>query len=235
MQLSPIQNHIISRLKNADHLRYRDLRPEDTANDLFNYHLKMLISKQLVNKDTLGYCLSGLGREYVADVYHTNDQANRLFKINVITIVSRLENGALQILTQERHAQPSYGQIGVMGGTILKGETFTDGACRKLQQETGLRADFRVVGIERRRLYKSDELFSDVLFPICYADSYSGSLLETTEFGDNYWVGIDQAILNDTRPFDSIEAIPYVLSVIGDGTISSLPFFCNETMQKDTI
>jgi 8-oxo-dGTP pyrophosphatase MutT (NUDIX family) len=235
MQLSPIQNHIISCLKNADSLRYRDLRPEGTPNDLFNYHLKMLLSKQLVDKDESGYRLSGLGREYVADAYHTNDQANRLFKINVITVVSGMENGVCQILTQERHAQPSYGQVGVMGGTILKGEIFTDGACRKLQQETGLRADFRVIGIERRRLYKSNELFSDVLFPICYAGSYSGTLLETTEFGDNYWVDIDQAILNDTRPFDSIQAIPKVLKAIRDGTISELPFFCDETTQKDTI
>lgn len=235
MQLSPIQNHIISRLKNADCLRYRDLRPEDTANDLFNYHLKMLLSKRLVNKSVRGYSLSDLGREYVADIYHTNDQANRLFKINVITIVSHVENGTLQILTQERHAQPSYGQVGVMGGTILKGETFAEGACRKLQQETGLRADFRVLGMERRRLYKSNELFSDVLFPICYADSYSGNLLKTTEFGDNYWVDIDQAIVNDTRSFDSIQTIPKVLRAIKTGTITSLPFFCEETLQKDTI
>jgi 8-oxo-dGTP pyrophosphatase MutT (NUDIX family) len=233
MPLSSIQNYIISRLKNADTLRYRDMKPADTPNDLFNYHLKTLMSKQLIEKLPEGYRLSSQGREYVADIHHTSDQANRLFKVNVITIVSRIQNGEIQILTQTRSSQPSYGQVGVMGGTILKGESFLDGAHRKLQQETGLEATFRLFGIERRQLYKSDKLFSDVLFPICYADSHTGELIETTEFGHNYWAPIEMAIANDSRPFDSIQAIPKVLTALKNGTLDTFPFFCNETVQKN--
>ena len=228
-----VQNYIISKLKNADVLRYRDLRPNDTPNDLFNYHLKMLISKEIVEKDLSGYKLSPKGHEYVADVFHSNDQANRLFKLNVITIISRMGDDGLEILTQERHSQPSYGHIGVMGGTILKGESFTEGAKRKLLQETGLLAEFKLAGIERRQLYKNDKLFSDVLFPICYADSHEGDLEEMTEFGRNYWEKIDQAIINDTREFDSIQAIVKVLKAIQNGTVDSLPFFCDERIQRD--
>jgi len=234
VRLSPVQNYIISCLKNAKTLRYRDLRPEDTANDLFNYHLKMLIGRQLVEKTRDGYRLSDEGHKYVADIYHTSDQANRLFKVNVITIVSRIERGEIQILTQLRRSQPSYGHVGVMGGTIMKGESFVEGACRKLRQESGLSAYFRVVGLERRQLIKSNQLFSDVLFPICYADNSTGILEKETEFGHNYWEDIDQAILNDTRSFDSIQAIPRVLRAVKEGTIDSLSFFCDETIQKDT-
>lgn len=194
----------------------------------------MLLSKGVVNKDVDGYRLSQKGHEYVADVYHTSDQANRLFKINVITIVSRMKAGRLEILTQERQSQPSYGLVGVMGGTILKGEAVTDGATRKLQQETGLSATFRLAGFERRRLYKNNKLFSDVLFPICYSALYEGELIETTEFGRNYWESIDQAIINDTRSFDSIMAIPKVLRAMKNGTIDSLPLFYDETVQKDS-
>lgn len=228
-----VQNYIISKLKNADTLRYRDLRPSDTPNDLFNYHLKMLISRKIVEKDTQGYRLSAKGHEYVADVFHSSDQANRLFKLNVITIVSRMGNEGLEILTQERHSQPSYGHVGVMGGTILKGESFTEGAKRKLLQETGLSAEFKLLGIERRQLYKNNKLFSDVLFPICYADSYEGDLEEMTEFGRNYWEKIDPAIINDTREFDSIQAVATVLKALRDDTIDSLPFFCDERIQRD--
>lgn len=234
MQPLSVQDYIISRLKNADLLRYRDLKPVDAPNDLFNYHLKRLITRQLIDKRPEGYSLSAKGREYVADVYHTSDQANRLFKMNVITIVSRMHDGKLQILTQIRHSQPSYGQVGVMGGTIIKGESFVAGATRKLRQETGLSAEFQLVGFERRQLYKSDKLFSDVLFPICYARESTGELREITEFGHNYWEDIDQAIKNDTRLFDSIQAIPKVLKAIKEGAITTLPFFCEETIQKDT-
>lgn len=234
MNLPVIQNHIISKLKNANSLRYRDLKPEVTANDLFNYHLKALVSKALVSKTENGYTLSETGRAYVADVYHTSDpQLNRLFKVNVITIVSRLHEGVIEILSQRRNSQPSFGMVDVMGGTIVKGEDMLDGARRKLKAETGLIANFRLIGIERRRLYKSDELFSDVLFPICYADNSEGEPI-STEYGENFWVPIDQAIKNADRPFDNIAAVVTSLKAINDGTIDMLPHFYTETTQKDT-
>ncbi len=235
MSMPDVQNYIISKLKNADSLRYRDLKPEHTANDLFNYHLKALVNKDIVSKTQNGYGLSEQGRAYVADVYHTSDPTlNRLFKINVITIVSGLQNGDLEILSQRRNSQPSFGMVDVMGGTILKGEDLLEGASRKLKNETGLVATFKLLGFEKRRLYKGGELFSDVLFPICYADEYKGELL-STEFGDNFWVPINDAIKNTNRPYDSIEAIKTCLEAIRDNEIDNLPLFYNETTQDDNI
>lgn len=232
MNLPEVQNHIISKLKNAGSLRYRDLKPEDTPNDLFNYHLKSLVSKDLINKVENGYTLSESGQAYVADVYHTSDpRLNRLFKVNVITIVSRINNGVTEILTQQRNSQPSHGLVDVMGGTILKGEDILDGASRKLQDETGLTAQFKLLGFERRRIYKEDELFSDIIFPICYADNHEGELI-STEYGENFWVNIDQAIKNADRPFDNIAAIVTSLKAVQEGTIGSLPLFFTETTQK---
>jgi ADP-ribose pyrophosphatase YjhB (NUDIX family) len=231
--LSAIQNHIISQLKNADSLRYRDIKPVEVPNDLYNYHLQTLVSKGLIDKHDDGYSLSEAGREYVADIHHTSDQSNRLFKVNVITVVSRVHNDRLQVLVQERMSQPSYGIIGVMGGTILKGESMTDGARRKLQQETGLSAEFKVLGIERRHLYKNRDLFSDVLFPICYATEHSGELQEMTAFGRNFWMDIGEAIALNERPYDSIASITKVLRAIQSGEVGNLPFFYEETVQSD--
>lgn len=229
MNLPEIQNFIISKLKNADTLRYRDLKPPDTANDLFNYHLKSLVQKGIVSKETTGYGLSDKGRAYVADVYHTSDpQLNRLFKINVITIVSRINDGKLEILSQRRNSQPSHGMVDVMGGTILKGEDLLDGASRKLKDETGLDAQFKLLGFEKRRQYKNNKLFSDILFPICYAQSYSGELI-STKFGENFWVGIDEAIKNTDRPHDNIKAIKMCLESLRDNKPTHL--FYSETSQ----
>ena len=219
MDLPTIQHHIISQLKNAGYLRYRDMHPQDdTPNDLYNYHLKSLIKKGLVDKTKQGYCLSTDGQRYVADVWHTSDESQRLFKVNVITVVSRSNGTNLEILNQRRTSQPSYGIVGVPGGTILKGEPLLEGASRKLRQETGLIGNFKLIGIERRFFYKDGELFSDVLFPICYSDNTQGEFLEKTEFGENFWVDIDQAILNDTREEDQIEGISNFLSNLKNGT-----------------
>lgn len=231
--LPSVQSHIISKLKNADVLRFRDMHPENVPRDLYSYHLRMLLAKRLVNKSAVGYVLTPEGQRYVADTYHTSDPANRLFKINVITIISRVHDGQFEILNQERHAQPSFGKVGVMGGTIMKGEPLLEGASRKLKDETGLSAEFRQVGQERRMRYVNGELFSDVLFPICYASLVTGELHDT-EYGRNFWVSISQAIKNEQSPYDSIAAITTALKAIRDGRIDALPFFYQETLQHDS-
>jgi 8-oxo-dGTP pyrophosphatase MutT (NUDIX family) len=231
MQLSPIQNHIISRLKNADSLRYSDMKPRDTANDLYNYHLKELLRKRLIAKIENGYTLTETGRQRVADVHHTSDQANRLFKINVITIVVRRTDQGVEVLNQVRHSQPSFGKVGVMGGTVVKGEPLLDAAARKLFTETGVTATFRLLGYERRISYEGDVLFSDILFPICYSDTSSGEPVDT-EFGHNFWSPIAEAIQHETDPHDSIASIRTCLQAIQDGTIAHLPLFYTETEQQ---
>lgn len=233
--LSPIQSHIISRLKNAQSLRYSELQPEKVPNDLFNYHLQHLVKKEFIIKSDDGYTLSDKGIKHVADPYPRNDAITSLFKINVITIVSRVTDGKIEILNQIRKSNPSYGKVGVMGGVVLKGELIEPAAQRKLKQETGLDAEFKLIGSERRIMYKSGELFSDLLFPIAYADSYSGELIIDSNFGHNMWVSIDEAIKNESAEFDSIKSITLALKAIKDGSIKSLPFFFKEEIQSDKL
>lgn len=236
---SPIQNHIMSKLKNAKSLRYSELMPEyRVQNDLFNYHLQFLVKKGFVEKlgkvgEYDGYTLSELGIKHVADPILSDSKViTSLFKSNVITIVSRVIDGKIEILNQLRKSNPSYGKVGVMGGVIWKGENTLTAASRKLKQETGLEAEFRLVGIERRIMYVKDELFSDLFFPIAYSDTVTGGELQSTEFGENMWVPIDQAIQNESNPFDSIAMITTVLKAIQDGTVSQLPFLYEEVTKR---
>ncbi len=233
--LSPIQNNILSKLKNAKSLRYGELQSKKIPNDLFNYHLQFLVKKGLLIRSKDGYSLSDTGIKHVADPYLENNSITSLFKINVITIVSRKIKGRIEILNQIRKSNPSYGKVGVMGGVVLKGELIEPAATRKLKQETGLEAKFKFVGCERRIMYKQGELFSDLLFPVAYADSYHGDLIEDSDFGHNMWVPIDKAIKNESAEFDSLKSIVTTLKAIKKGTIKKLPFFFEENIQSDTI
>ncbi len=234
-RFSPIQNHILSKLKNARTLRYSDMQPEDIPNDLFNYHLQFLVKKGYVARTADGYALAEAGVKHVADpdIATEEEKIASTFKINVITIVSRMNKGAWEILNQVRKSHPSFGKVGVMGGIVRKGEALEAAAKRKLKAETGLDAHFRIVGIERRMMYRGDALFSDVVFPIAYADSYGGELEEDTEYGHNIWVGLDEAIKNESAPFDSIRKNADVLRAIREGSIGTLPFFYEEDIQKE--
>jgi 8-oxo-dGTP pyrophosphatase MutT (NUDIX family) len=234
VNFSPVQNFILSKLKNAKSLRYSELQPKKMANDLFNYHLQFLVKKGFLNKEEDGYSLSETGVKHMADPYPATatPQITSLFKSNVLTVVSRIHNGEIQILNQLRKSNPSYGKIGVMGGVILKGESTEDAATRKLKAETGLDADFKVVGIHRRMMYVKNELFSDLYFPIAYSDEVRGELIKETEYGENMWVDIDQAIQNESAEFDSITSLIPVLKAIKDGNIHSMPFLYEENTQR---
>lgn len=231
--MSTVQRDIISRLKNADSLRYAQLKPDpEIPNDLYNYHLRKLVSDGLVEKTAHGYTLSPSGHRYVADVHHTSDQHDRLFKYNVLLIVTRMIDGQLHILNQRRTAQPSYGIVGIPGGTILKSEPLREGASRKLHQETGLLSGtFRYLGTERRIMYRNDQFFSDVLFPICLCEDATGEPA-STEFGENFWVPIDDAITNDSRPDDHIDSIPRILRALQDDTLDQLQGFYHEQIVR---
>lgn len=212
MSNSHIQRTIISTLKNADTLRYSQLLPANTDRDLFNYHLRQLVDTGMVEKlpDKQGYRLSLKGQRRVADALHTSDQADRLFKVNVLLIVTKQQDSMLYILNQHRTAQPDYGIWGVPGGTIVKAEPLLEGASRKLLQETGLTATFEYIATTRRIVYKNNILFADVLFPLCLATTSSGNIVDT-EFGHNAWVSIDQAITNEGQ---RIELLPKVLAAL---------------------
>jgi len=227
-----IQRDIIARLKNADSLRFSQLKPhQDIPNDLYNYHLKQLIGDGLIEKIETGYQLSAAGKRHVADVHHTSDQDDRLFKFNALLIVTRRTDGTLYILNQRRTSQPSYGIVGLPGGTILKSEPLLDGAQRKLTQETGLSGSFRYLGTERRILYDGARLFSDVLFPFCLCEDAIGEPIPT-EFGENFWSPIDAAIANDSRIHDHIDYIPKVLTAIRDDTLTELQGFYHEQLSR---
>jgi hypothetical protein len=231
---SPIQNHIFLKLKNSKSLRYSQIQLKDIPNDLFNYHLQFLVKKGFVSKSDRGYALSDLGVKHVADYNPplSRNHATDLFKINVLTVVSRVHEGKLQILNQIRTSNPSYGKIGVPGGVVRKEEPMEIAASRKLMIETGLEAKFKLIGIQRRIMYVNGELFSDILFPIAYADSVKGELISHTEYGHNIWVPIGEAIKNELAPFDTIKKIPDVLRAIKNKKIKKLPFFYDEDVQK---
>ena len=231
---SPIQNRIFSRLKNAKMLRYSELQQKGVPNDLFNYHLQFLVKKGYVERSDDGYALSELGVKHVADFNPPVDKSGstHLFKVNVLTVVSRLHEGEVQILQQIRKSNPSYGKIGVMGGVVHKGESLEDAATRKLKIETGIDAEFKIVGMQRRTMYIKGELFSDVMFPIAYSAAPSGQLLTDTEYGHNMWVDIEKAIKNESVEFDSIKMLLVVFKAIRDKKIARLPFFYEEDTQS---
>jgi hypothetical protein len=104
---------------------------------------------------------------------------------------------------------------------------------RKLREETGLTASFTVLGSERRILYVKEEIFSDILFYICYSGKTFGDVKAQTEFGKNEWVSIEEAIENESSESDSIVSIKKVLLSLKRDSAKKFPVFFKETKQYE--
>jgi ADP-ribose pyrophosphatase YjhB (NUDIX family)/predicted transcriptional regulator len=193
-QLDPIQKQILQKLITQKNARFSQLQPENIENDLFNYHLKFLIQKGLINKTEKSYSLTTDGVKVISNFNVQGDVAN-LFKASVALYVVKDLKTKPQMLMQRRKRVPFQGDVTSVAGKILWGERVEYAAKRKLFEETGLVANFNLIGILRKtRLDDSDKVLEDTIYHCCYADNPTGNLLGDTVYGDNFWLPFDQVM-----------------------------------------
>ena len=124
-------------------------KPAGMENDLYNYHLKQLIKKGLVEKREGIYSLTTDGKVFS----HRVDSAGRakeFIKCALLLGLFEFRENETRALAQQRKRHPLYGTIGIHAGTIRRGESILDAARRKFVEETGLEAEFTLMGIREK-------------------------------------------------------------------------------------
>jgi 8-oxo-dGTP pyrophosphatase MutT (NUDIX family) len=212
-------------------LRYRDMRPPDIENDLYNYHLRYLTRQGLVEKRAGMYRLNETGKKHLVELnpYH---ESNR-FKIAALCLV--LQDG--RVLYQERIRQPFAGQKGLVGGGIMRGEPAVAAAKRRLQEEAGLTAEFTLLGLMRKmRFDKTGELYTDILFHVCMAHDPAGQLVAENEFGKQFWLPVSQAASLEREQIMGSKQFAAALEKLDSLQAQSSPaFYIEETYHHDII
>ncbi len=213
---SNIKQQILTKLSLHKSLRYSEIKPKETENDLFNYHLQHLVRIGLVQKENGRYSLSETGIKYVHSeqmlgIFHPVPD---VFKLTVLMILFDPAKSA--VLAQKRGRKPHYGSWGIIGGVVHHGESIVKAASRVFSDETGLSAKFRIIGIIRNvKIYKN-ELFSDSIFYICASDSFTGQLKTETEHGVHRWIPITRAIANEENSPQRMSGLVDILNAIKD-------------------
>ena len=181
------QVKILTRLmKSEKGLRYSEAYPgKEVDDDLYNYHLKALQQKGLVEKVDDKYYLSAEGRIEVQKIDAKGEVKDYYFRVSVLLYVINKDG---KILLQKRTRYPLIGDVNTPSGKVIPGETFVEAAKRKLGEETGLVADFTFVGAFRSMRYDDfDYLVEDTIYHVCVAKKIEGNLQEKSEFGEFYW------------------------------------------------
>lgn len=110
-----IQKHILKTLCFYKWARFRDMRPDNTDTNLYNYHLKLLMKNGLVEKEVdKGYRLSPKGLQYI-DYIRVADFALKMRpKLTTSTVSIKDEH----ILLWKKHRQPFIGKWEIPNGKV---------------------------------------------------------------------------------------------------------------------
>ena len=162
--------------------RFAELRAEGVESNLFQYHLRHLIEKKLVEKCDEGYRLSPKGL-YYADRFSPAYKGERP-QPKLITVVV-LKNKDGKVLLKQKLRQPWVGEYHLPAGKIHTGESTSEAATRELEEKTGIRIDdmeFRCSA--HIQILKEGVLVSD-FFGFIFSAEHGGA----AEYG--YWYNPD--------------------------------------------
>jgi ADP-ribose pyrophosphatase YjhB (NUDIX family)/predicted transcriptional regulator len=181
---------ILTKLATSKGLRYSEIKPEGVENDLFNYHLQYLVKRGWVEKQDDKYAITQDGKRYAANM-DARGVIQNLFKASVALYIFAGD----KILLQRRTRHPFFGDVTSIAGKIHLGERAEDAAARKLAEEAGLTANFRLYGVHRKtRRDSNNEVIEDTIYHICGTHKIlSGELVSKNEFGENFWDTIGNA------------------------------------------
>lgn len=190
-------------------------KPTGLSSDHFNFHIARLCELGLVEKVRRGtYRLTPRGKEYANRLDTDNNTIERQPKSAVILALERTNSrGETEYLFQKRLKNPYYGYWGLPSGKLRWGETITECATRESLEETGLTADFKVMGVyhEQVKLADTDEMLEDKLFFVIRGLSPKGTLQTDFEGGHNEWMTFAEAFTKDKK-FESFKKEIDILS-----------------------
>ena len=234
----PIQYAILERLRTSPSgLRYSEMKPAwETENDLYNYHLQHLSKQGLIDKFDDKYFLSESGKKYLIELNPLNESGDsHRFKLASLCLLKDGDGPDTKFLYQLRTRQPFAGARQMIGGGIMRGELAAEAAGRRLQQEAGLLAKFRLFGLIRKlRIDLEGEIYSDILYHVCVSEEHSGELDLANDFGEHSWLSLEEAIAVESTGVTGSNSFARIIEQLKSGPVSAVPlFYVEETYHHD--
>jgi len=235
MDIPAIQQQILHKaMISPTPQRYRDLRPEQTANDLYNYHLRSLCTQGLLHKATEGYTLTFSGKQFVEEKLPlgTLRPVADTFKVYAHAIIINKHNPR-QVLSRQRLREPFYGDRGIHGVSVRRGETTFVAVQRHHQERLDILLNpehSRLHGIVRKiNTLPDGTLFSDMIHYLFICSDYQGDpqFIAPTARGIS-WRAITKAVKDEQGSPTPLVALATLLQHIAQNTLTPQTFIHDE-------
>ncbi len=188
-----IQYHVLVELARYGTRRYSELRPGEVEGNLFAYHLKRLLSEQLVEKIDTQYQLTTTGLQVVGTLSLDTGKPRRQPQI-LNALICQNERG--EYLWSRWHRQPNLGMVSFPHGMMHYGEALSEAAARELREKAALQGTLRYRGDVYIRGRRGDVIDRHMLVHLFEATSLRPSEGVTpSNHAESFW-----SSLSDLKP-----------------------------------
>ena len=200
----PIQQSIILKLIHKPEMSFSELLGSESESNKFAYHLGVLETKNIINKEGCYYSLSPLGKK-ISSFIEGDTGKKAAFPTFAHVLIVRDGD---KILVQRRMKEPFYGYWGLMSGKINFGWNVEECARRDIEEECGLKANkSELIGINQAKTYEDGNLLHHHIMFYVKLGEISGDLKEKTHKGENAWMTIDEFKKKERFPDPWFDAV----------------------------
>lgn len=191
---NPIQIKILSTLLFNPKARFKELNIDSLTTDNFSYHIKSLLTNELIKKDGYFYSLTSKGKMIAGKVDTDTHTIEKQPKVSVIVVPYKYFGKTRKFLVQQRTKEPYFGYWGFMTGKVRFGETLSETAQRELKEEGGINGKFKFRFEIHEMVYDKNtkEQLEDKFFHIMEAYDLLGDIPEKTKEGNNKFVTVEE-------------------------------------------
>lgn len=183
-QMHHIQKHILKTLCFNKWSRFRDMRPKNTDSNLYNYHLRLLLKANMIEKvDGKGYRLSPDGLRFVDHASLENVEPRWQPKITT-QLVSIKDDG---VLLWPKMKQPFIGTWSLPNGKMHYDDTSVETAMRR---EISYFANEKPTGLKSRGVIEYNASINGIIVSHTIAHIFT-AVVEDVSSDRARWVSMN--------------------------------------------
>ena len=208
-ELNIHQMQILNTLMFLQKGKFSQLNTEKMENDHFKYHIKALCdSNHILKNEDNTYSLTIQGKKYVSHMDLFNAKLEKQPKTCVTALCIKIDNGIEKFLVHKKKKHPCYDFCGLPGGKVKEGNFLVNEVLRELEEETGITGTPELIEVKHMIsiLKSTKEIQSDGIYYCFKITDIKGELKNTIE-GENYWMTIEEFLLQEKIFVDVIETI----------------------------